>query len=505
MKLLIADDQVSIHKFLDKMIEWEKYGITEVLHACNGKETLELIQSQSPDILILDIKMPVYDGIEVLQKLGSRPHHPKTLILSAYDEFEYAREAMVYGIKHYLLKPIDTGLFVNALQEAILEVRKDTGTLLEAAIMRILQTGGNPEQPETLVNGAHRLGMGPYVAVLIKLPAGYMTELLGRIRPEHEKNVFLPISETDLYIVHCLSREETADQAAQYYKERLVEFRRAYKVDAMFAGISDLQHELRTFPASVVQCQQAVKLGFYTPNSVHRYGRSQFSTQIDITIAAEWADQIIEKLKTGYTKSSLEEFLKHLFERLEQMRLHPDRVRQLCASLMLLLHQKLSLDRKRPLPQPEEFQSIDSFDQVQFKFTAYLMELLHGQADSGQTASTAEVINKIKEQIDSRYDEDLSLQKIAAQFYINRYQLSRLFKQVVGTNYWQYVTSVRMNKAAELLLFTDHKISSIAGMVGFEDESHFSHAFRKHYGIGPRDYRLNNKAQVFSNNSNVRP
>ncbi|NRF95125.1 helix-turn-helix domain-containing protein [Paenibacillus frigoriresistens] len=505
MKLLITDDQLSIHKFLDKMIEWEKHGITEVLHAFNGKEALEIIESRCPDILILDIKMPFFDGIEVLQKSNNWQRRPRTLILSAYDEFEYAREAMLYGIKHYLLKPIDTGLFNQFLREVVLEVRRDLHSQLEASLMRILQTSeGYQVQWETIIHGAHSLGIDLYCTVLIRLPIGYMNDFLRWILPDHEKNVFLQTSATELYILHSLSEEETAEQAALYYRERLEEFHQNYGIEMISAGVSSIQHELRAFPESVLQCQYADSFGFYLPNAVHMFNRSQFSTQMDSVFVTDWADKIVEKFKTGYTHSSLEEFLKQLFGKLERMRMHPDKVRQSCGSILLLIHQKLPLNRKDPLPQFDLFENAATFSQVQRILSTSLMELFYQQEYTEKSTSIVEVMNKIKNLVDTKYNEDLSLQRVAAQFYMNRYQLSRQFKNVIGINYWLYVTQVRMNKAAELLQFTNHKISTIAGMVGFEDESNFSHAFRKHFGTGPKDYRSTNKTQVLSNNSNVR-
>ncbi|MNN53490.1 HTH-type transcriptional regulator YesS [compost metagenome] len=87
------------------------------------------------------------------------------------------------------------------------------------------------------------------------------------------------------------------------------------------------------------------------------------------------------------------------------------------------------------------------------------------------------------------YAEDLSLQTVADAFGVDKYQLSRLYKQRYGINYWQFVTQVRMEKALELLGGTNLKNSVIAERIGFVDESHFSKSFKKHFGLSPKDYR----------------
>jgi len=91
--------------------------------------------------------------------------------------------------------------------------------------------------------------------------------------------------------------------------------------------------------------------------------------------------------------------------------------------------------------------------------------------------------------VELNYSEDLSLQSVADAFRMDKYQLSRMFKQQIGVNYWQYVMQIRIDKAAELLAETSLKNSAIAEMTGFVDESHFSKTFKKHTGVSPKDYR----------------
>src|SRR5699024_3597223 len=104
------------------------------------------------------------------------------------------------------------------------------------------------------------------------------------------------------------------------------------------------------------------------------------------------------------------------------------------------------------------------------------------------SSDQAELLERIKDFVDKNYNEDISLNNISKKFYIDKYQLSKLFKDYFSINYWTYVTKVRMEKAAGLLLNTDLKNYQIAEKVGYFDESHFSHAFKKYYGISPRKY-----------------
>ncbi|MCD9021740.1 helix-turn-helix domain-containing protein [Cohnella silvisoli] len=108
---------------------------------------------------------------------------------------------------------------------------------------------------------------------------------------------------------------------------------------------------------------------------------------------------------------------------------------------------------------------------------------------AGSPNKSVEVIRRIKSYIDAHCEADLSLQTVADQFGIDKYRLSREFKQEFDENYWHCVTRIRMEQAASFLKETNWKNSKIAERTGYADESHFSRAFKKHYGISPKDYR----------------
>ena len=105
MKLLITDDQNSVHMFFDRMLNYEELGITQVFHAGNGEEALGIIKEEWPELMLLDIRMPVLDGLELLEKLQEFTFEHRVMILSAFSEFEYAKRCMQFGVREYLLKP----------------------------------------------------------------------------------------------------------------------------------------------------------------------------------------------------------------------------------------------------------------------------------------------------------------------------------------------------------------------------------------------------------------
>ena len=105
LKLIIADDEAEIREGINRAIPWNENGIEVVGLAFNGREALRMIEAFEPDILLLDIRMPVMNGLEVLEKLPEQKKLPKVAILSGYDDFSYCRQALRSGVSDYLLKP----------------------------------------------------------------------------------------------------------------------------------------------------------------------------------------------------------------------------------------------------------------------------------------------------------------------------------------------------------------------------------------------------------------
>ncbi len=126
IKVMIADDERMVRRTLKAVGKWEENGMEIVGEAQNGIEALEILENEKPDVLFLDMRMPGLSGSEILERLGQKEEKPITVIVSGYDEFEYARTALKYGAVDYILKPIERNAF-NRLLESIAAKLKDAG------------------------------------------------------------------------------------------------------------------------------------------------------------------------------------------------------------------------------------------------------------------------------------------------------------------------------------------------------------------------------------------
>ncbi|MCR8634308.1 response regulator transcription factor [Paenibacillus radicis (ex Xue et al. 2023)] len=477
MKLVIADDQQSTHQFLHKMIEWKSLGITEVHHAFHGKEAVELIAELSPDLLILDLKMPMLDGIGVLREIRDLPQKPKTMILSAHDEFEYARDAMRFGVQHYLLKPIDIVAVSQAVEILRKEVERETRDHLEGLIAQVCRFKTMDAVTSQLIHiGFQALAVNGYLCVYVKEPdmeAGQAVSLL----PTSPCQFAVRINNAEAYIVHGLKEEQAASDIARLYENGLP--------DSAVIGISAVQRQADLLVTGLLQCESAAKVGFYEGGGVYVYSESMFTEALTQHQTDEMVRGMLAKLELDYSEQAWEKAVSTMFAAFRDKKVKPEAVYQICCHLLfMMLSKKQGYEAKFSVSMLEAQQTLEQLQQL---FSQYMVDIIGSMLKP--SFAPEDTIYQIKQYVESNCSEDLSLDSMAAKFIMNKYQLCRLFKREFDVSYWSYVTMVRMQKAAELLLYTSYKVVHIGQKVGYPDESHFSNAFKKYYGIRPKDYK----------------
>jgi len=377
MKLLIVDDQLSLHRYLDKVMDWTDLGIADVKHAYDGEEAIDMIETLRPNLMIMDIHMPLLDGIESLKRIQHLDEIPRTIILSAYDQFSYAREALRLQVSQYLLKPVDAGLLRDALSELIHQSKTEAKQWVQAELERTLYS-------EQLEGDS-----------LIKFQNGL---------------ALLSIQRFAIVTFEGISSSENKYSA-------LLQEHSAMRIDCVMCCNNRKE-------------QQVVLVG----------GGEELTSRH----LRELSEAVIEKVTVTTAPCTLTVGISSIAQA------------QDAASLPQLIAESARAVR----------------------------------ASATETISKLQdAVWRIKRYVESEIHEDLTLQSVADRFEIDKYQLSRAFKQEFGINYWAYVTQVRMKKAAELLVATNWKNINIAEHTGFLDESHFCRAFKKYFGVTPKEYR----------------
>lgn len=538
-KLLIAEDESEMRNLLVKYIRRAQSDLEVVGSAINGAEALELAREFRPDIVLTDISMPVMDGLEFLKAAFSEGILQKAVIVSGYDEFEYARKAIALGVSDYLLKPFDP----QELSEVLDKVREELGrqkvlldnmqllkekvdvnaTLLREQTLRDIILGKRTERP-----GAEILNTEAafYCVCLLKLPL-YQKE--GKWKLDCQENVEELVQILSDGCIH----KDISVQGLSFEENGaiLLLSGNAQKKSQFFLkvknGMEHLQKSMEKYYDVHLIC---VVGGIYEAwSKLHLSYEKTLVVWKGLTSTEQWLIFCEEENTDAETEKDTQEFTdssKRIQKLKEQIllsvRMGREEESMRCLDELIQVYASLAprktdfvaisaeelvyaifneieqndirLDAKKT---NEEIQS-QIKQQLHHASLLEIKELLknyfalcHKPFLEHKDRQQSEVIvEHIKSVIECNLEkEDLTLEWIAEQMHFSSTYIRQLFKQETGERVMEYVIRKRMEKAATLLLKTDLKIQEIAAACGYSSQRYFASSFKKYYDSTPTKFK----------------
>ena len=416
--ILIVDDEPASLKALEYVLDWECHGFQIAGRAAGGREAFEMMAEQSYSLVVTDIRMPGMDGLELAERIRAVSDVP-ILILSGYEDFEYARKAMRIGVEDYLMKPVEAAELVDKL-EAVRK-RLETKTLTEQRLYHALPI----MQDQWLRHWAH--GLLDDLTILERLA--------------------LPVPVQD----------------AEAYSLMLVELNVGPSVKYDRLG-PDMK--IRRFAVRNIIEDLCGEHGAVFEESDARFGLIRMGR----------ADELREERLAGYARELREQVLRYAKEAVTvsvgpAALAWPRLVSSYLAALRLLEDRKLTFPRKRERgPDAEGI-------------------LVAQPLDFDREPQARQMVEKVKRLARERFHQNINLRLIAAEVYLNPTYLGQLFMTQEGVSFQQYLLSLRMENAKELLLGTGKKIYEIALEVGYREIDWFYKKFRDYEGMSPGEYR----------------
>ena len=464
MKLLIADDLQSMHIVLQNALKDQNLGIDVILHAYNGHECLESIRRHAPDIMLLDMDMPVMSGQEVLKSL--KPEEmPLVIVISAYDKFNYVHQALHSNVFDYLLKPINMASFNDIMNRAIKRCYND---IIEA--IRYCLTSPEETAVPFALNRIDRFS--------IYLSYWMYTQRDKAAAPKLERALYLAamsIGNNEYIMLHDASACPPSRLTEQITAD-------LPRYNAFRIKISDLTlKQPSDLPERISQFRNDIGTFSFYFGDMPAADSNQF--------LLSYGEQAAQGLLEDITPENLSEYVDRLFS--DIVRTSPNSMhfnREICNSLSELL--KYAFD-EYPLDVSEiTNSSMDTVQELKKSFKFMLNTLINQNLEEEtETFENFEDIETAKDYIDEHYMTDLSLNELSSVVFMSKFNLCRRFKQRYQIGIWNYIKQVRLSKACALLQNTDTKIYKIAVEVGFNDSSYFSNVFRSAYGMSPQAYR----------------
>nr|WP_276563057.1 response regulator [Paenibacillus anseongense] len=528
----MADDEPNILRNLQAVIPWAELEIDIVGTAKNGIEALELSSLHGPDLVMSDIRMPLMDGITFVQKLREINEACKVLMVTGYQDFEYARSLMRVGVSDYMLKPINYEELENCIRKLANEIRENKaikqqeqqkwGKMKNLAYEKILQ--------DVLMNyteiSTHTL------LPIDNMDLETMTYSFMMIDVDDYSQKSLPWSEQERKLWNFAVRNVMQDSLANFKAEfSVLQMRegewclliqwdtRGGEDNGVQAEESQMQSNLHEVALKLQKdVRESVKLGisvgFYpsavglrllsdTYRKLQRFMQLNLNKQESVLLYRESKEQadansslwyLVEEIVTGLkqlnrikTEDSLNR-LKLLLEGLPNSSF----ARAYQMLHFLILHVLRELREMNSLDAQEEEQvwrQLDTSESIQHLLQVMVQLAAIGLEGTNKKKNSELLMTAAKEYIRTHYSNDFGIEDIASSLGISSSYFSLLFKQQFGETFVEYVTKHRMELAKSMLLHSDKSITDIGRSVGYTERRYFTKVFQKFTGEIPSEYR----------------
>lgn len=523
-KLMIVDDEMSIRNGMANGIPWEEWGY-QVCAVCeNGREAIDKLAETQPDVVLSDIRMPEVDGLELMQYL--RQNHPqiKIIILSGYSDFEYLNMSIKNQVTDYLLKPTDPDDFEKLFRP--LRVRMDKERLQSRQVAQsvnrhflrwienLIKGIAEPEDTERFLGKMPEQGLCLENCILMAIELDgrsgdeerglhkfrrSVAELCNSIKTTVSLLCFLT-SDDSLVALVSLPEDETLEE--EQVREVALELQRQVRQNlsaTISIGLSNLCTEMDMLPEAYEQAVCCAKQNLFQGAesllsfSQLRDQRPENMTYFDVNlvqkclltgdydgICAE-ADRVWDSFPSGPVRE---------YELIDQMALSLLFTISLWG-LQYNIHMENIL--KTLGTRYTDIHLCDTLEKKKLFVCAVLsavqteMEKQRAKMRGGARASVA---YRVREFVEQEFSSNaMSLEYVAEYVHKQPAYISKVFKNELGCNFSDYLTTLRMAKAEEMLSHPDYKIYQIAEECGYADTSNFIKVFRRHTGMSPNEYR----------------
>ncbi len=492
--LLIVDDEAATRRGLSCFFDWGSIDCTVAATACDGAEAIELIKSTPVDIVITDVKMPVTDGLELARYIYENHPQIAVIILTGYAEFEYARTAIRYNVSSFLLKPTPKDEIVAAVKEAqqriIVSKRQSSIAKSELAFLKdqFLQelTYGSVSEDIDKRLAEFHIPLDYYYIAAFRLD-GAPAELdhLKELIIQQKSNSFC--FRYNNLILSVYFYEDLAP-VLENCREivRIPEQLYSMKV---FVGVSGLHHGAAEFSTATFEAIHTLSLTFYSPSSIAVFDPAAGEAENILSAEDTMSLYELENAIRQRDFQAASAVAGALFLKLKSNFVNESDAKSICSHIYYLTFRALAKSG-RTLP-PEEYlarigRAADIFqlEDIVKALLAFAREELTS-SDREYSRYVQEAITYIRE----HPADELTLDDIAQHTHMNSSYLSRIFKKECGCSVTEYITTIRMEKAKELLETTNLLTYEIAERIGINEPSYFSMLFKKHAGLTPTEYR----------------
>ncbi len=506
-RVLIVDDENLIVEGLKAIIPWKELGVKEIFTANDGEEALEVFDKNKIDILISDISMPKMNGLELIKNVKSISSSTKSIILSGYDDFAYAKEAIYLGIENYILKPINEEELTETIKLTIDKIRDEE-----------LEKNIEQEELDTIKDNIYKrwitnkisiyelekrefvltigLQYSSYVVALVKIKdksndLNKIKSFLQQLVKEKQGQVVL-LDNNILAVILAKNTEVDNEKLYYYFKDVISEFKKEREEDIFISigyVVNNPSSLYKSFESAEYLQDYLLQYGYNSVASDYKINKSKQKLKDNLGIDMG----VFNKLLLEQDSKAIDKYLEETFYTLRITEgITPDKITNISIKLLLCLKKaadELTVNDYKINEYLNNLIEYMATNETIYELEDTLREECHEFIKDIGSYEYTPVIRQVVNYVNLNYNEKLSIKTLSQSYNINTSYLGQVFTKEVGMSFSDYVNKVKNEKAKELLLTSNLKINDIAKTVGFEDTSYFYRKFKNYFGVNPQAFR----------------
>jgi len=539
-KLLLVDDETEVRQGIISKIDWSQTGFEIAGEAENGLEALEVMEKINPDVAIIDIKMPFMDGMQLAEIISKEYPATKVMILSGFDEFDYAQRAIRYNVMEYILKPfgseelleilgrlklvLDEEKLRNADLEKLRKEYMDSLPILKERFFNaiIIERMNREEIREKARRFDIKLNDGKYVVALIKhnldqiesgsqeitkmspfeekeLHGYAVFETCERIGSAHDCLTFMRAGGETIMILP-LGHENDIKIAFSILEEVRMVIEKTHPMTVTI-GIGEVVENYVNLPESYKGAIGALEHQLVEGTNRLLWINDLLPKDYGRIIFQEEMDRELRTVVRAGNASDIENVIGSHFQKMRDEEISYQDCRLFMNEMLTSLF-RIARFHNLNLPDLVEednlfilMKEMGVLDNLEAWFIS-ACKVLNQNIMENRMSSIQKMVETAKVHVKTNYhNSDLSLDSISQMLHISPSYFSRMFKKESGMTFIQYLTEVRMEKAMELILETDYKNFEIAEKIGYAEANYFSYSFKKFYGQSPTSMKKQRSGQ----------
>lgn len=510
--ILLVDDEINVRKGLRALIERADTTFGVIGECENGREALDRLSEERFDLVVADIKMPYMDGLTLIKESQKLAAGPKFIILSGYDDFNYAKTAIRYGVNEYLLKPVDMNEMIEALNKVESELKKEeriaedinradtlTNSLIEHELSYIFSRDSLTEQEVT--NSIKALNVDIfnhdfYILITCRADKNSVEEL--DFRRLHLKNR-IPDYINDLMLSALTFYDISENLVITLCQKPEYRWLMGYLndiEDGLVIGISNKGSGIGDLQKCYLQANEALKYRIIRPlgHSIITYEEIE-DLKNDVYVSPDSVAKIPQMISACKTEEA-KKLIGRLFDVAALNNRHIGYVHGLTEDIYLnavfpfiqMLPSRSEFFQKKfgLLKNIYNFKHISEYLNMLDEYLSDINNCLMALRDKNTRGN---VVDGAITYIHNNYGKDINMAMVANHASVSYSYFSSLFSEQTGLNFAEYLKKVRVEKAKELLSTTDYPVNAVSREVGFKNARHFARVFKDLTGILPMEYR----------------